>query len=180
MEIPAPTILRFSSQYKIIKYYIDGLPPEAIYSRFSEEKFSIHESIAYLCRYQYIFLSRLKKISQEVNPFFEIYSPEDDSEFCFTAAKTSGSLLHEIYRVRDEMIQIISKLSSEQFGRFGTHAILGKMNLTQWIEFFLLHESNQLFKIFKSAGSFWSFGNQYQDKVINLPRYQSQVDELAG
>ena len=180
MELPAPTIHRFSTQHKIVKYYLDGLPPEAIYLHLSPDKFSIHETIAYLCRYQYIFLNRIKKITQEINPFFEMYRPEDDFEFRFTVAKTSGSLLHEIYRIREEMVIMIGKLSENQFGRFGTHAILGKMNLVQWLEFFLLHESNQLFKIFKAAGNFWTLGNQNQDNVINLPRLQSQVDELAG
>ncbi|MEO8795281.1 MAG: DinB family protein [Daejeonella sp.] len=180
MEIPAQTIDRFASQHKIIKYYIDGLPPEAIYKRFNADKFSIHETIAYLCRYQYIFLNRLKEISREINPFFDTYRPDDDDEFRFTAAKTSGSLLHEIYRVRNEMAIMLDRLSEVQFGRYGTHAILGKMNLVQWIEFFLLHESNQLFKIFKAAGCFWAMGNQSEDKIINFPRQQSQIDELAG
>ena len=179
MEIPTPTIDRFANQFKIIKYYIDGLPPEAIYMRFTPDKYSIHETIAYLCRYQYIFLNRLKAISKEVNPFFEMYRPDDDSEFCFTVAKTSGSLLHEIYRVRSEMVSMIQKLTENQCARYGTHAILGQMNLVQWIEFFLLHESNQLFKIFKAAGNFWSLGNQKYDNIINLPRSKSHIDELA-
>ena len=179
MEIPNQTLDRFSSQHKIIKYYIDGLPPEAIYKRLSPDRWSIHEIVSYLCRYQYIFLKRIKAITTEVNPFFEMYKPDDDHEFSFTAAKTTGSLLHEIYRVRHEMVLILEKLAENDSLRTGTHAIMGKMNLCQWLEFFLLHESNQLFKIFKSAGCFWSFGMN-QDNVISMPRMQSQMDEMAG
>ena len=179
MEIPAQTLNRFSSQHKIIKYYIDGLPPEAIYKRLSPDKWAIHEIIAYLCRYQYVFLNRIQAITSDVNPFFEMYKPDDDSDFSFTVAKTTGSLLHEIYRVRQEMILMLEKLTGNDAARMGTHAILGKMNLCQWLEFFLLHESNQLFKIFKTAGSFWSFGIN-QDNVISMPRLQNQNDELAG
>lgn len=180
MEMNAQVLSRFSSQHKIIKCYIDGLPPEAIYQRMTANKWSIHEIIAYLCRYQYVFLNRIKEIISEVNPFFEMYRPDDDPEYSFTCAKTSGSLLHEIYRIREEMVQMLENLTSDQFLRFGTHAILGKLNLTQWIEFFLLHESNQLFKIFKAAGSFWSTGNVGRDNVINMPGIETKVDELAG
>ena len=179
MELPAETFNRFATQHKIIKYYIDGLPPEAIYKRLSPDKWSIHEIIAYMCRYQYVFFNRIKEIASEVNPFFETYKPDEDPEFSFTAAKTTGSLLHEIYRVRQDIISLIENLGEKQSLRFGTHAILGKMNLGQWIEFFLLHESNQLFKIFKTAGSFWSFGIN-EDNIISLPRLQTQMDELAG
>lgn len=179
MEISAHTLTRLSTQHKIIKYYIDGLPPEAIYKRLSSDKWSIHELIAYLCRYQYIFLCRIKAISSEVNPFFEMYKPDEDPEYLFTAAKTTGSLLHEIYRIRQDMISQLEKLENNSGSRIGTHAILGKMTLAQWIEFFLLHESNQLFKIFKAAGNFWSFGAS-QDNIISMPRMHNQMDELAG
>jgi hypothetical protein len=179
MEIPAETFSRFATQHKIIKYYIDGLPPEAIYKRLGPDKWSIHEIIAYMCRYQYVFFNRIKEITSEVNPFFETYKPEEDVEFSFTAAKTTGSLLHEIYRIRQDIITVIENLADNQCLRFGTHAILGKMNLCQWVEFFLLHESNQLFKIFKTAGSFWAFGIN-EDNIISLPRMQTQMDELAG
>lgn len=179
MEIPVESFNRFASQHKIIKHYIDGLPPEAIYKRLNPDRWSIHEIIAYMCRYQYVFLNRIREISSEINPFFETYKPEDDPEFAFTAAKTTGSLLHEIYRVRQELVMILEELSGNQAARIGTHAILGKMNLGQWLEFFLLHESNQLFKIFKTAGNFWSFGIN-EDNIISLPRLHSQVDELAG
>lgn len=179
MEIPAPTLSRFATQHKIIKYYIDGLPPEAIYKRLNPEKWAIHEIIAYMCRYQYIFLNRIKAITTDFNPFFEVYRPDDDSDFSFTTAKTTGSLLHEIYRIRQELIDLLEDLKEGQGSRIGTHAILGKMSLCQWVEFFLLHESNQLFKIFKTAGSFWSFGMD-QDNIITMPRMQTQMDELAG
>jgi len=179
MELSAETFNRFATQHKIIKNYIDGLPPEAIYKRLNPDKWSIHEIIAYMCRYQYVFLNRIKEIVSEINPFFEIYKPEEDAEFTFTAAKTTGSLLHEIYRIRQELLILLEGLTEHQGSRIGTHAILGKMNLCQWVEFFLLHESNQLFKIFKTAGNFWSFGNN-QDNIISLPRLQNQIDELAG
>ncbi|MEJ6981510.1 DinB family protein [Pedobacter sp. P351] len=179
MNLNPHTVERLCHQHKSLKCYIDDLPPEAIYTRLSSDKFSIHETISYLTRYHHIFLSRLVKMMEEVNPFFEVYKPDADSEFHFTCAKSTGTLLHELYRLRSDIIAKIESLPDENFSRVGTHSVLGKMNITQWIEFFLLHESNQLFRIFKLAGSFWSAELGQQSNIIYLPRLADYIDELA-
>ncbi|WP_256010493.1 DinB family protein [Desertivirga xinjiangensis] len=179
MNLHSHSVERFCNQHKTIKNYIDDLPPEAIYNRLSQDRFSIHETIAYLTRYQHIFMERINRIVNEVNPYFEIYKPDLDPEFNFTNAKTTGSLLHELYRLRNDLMLQFEEMPSENYARVGTHAVLGRMNVSQWIEFFLLHESNQLFKIFKMAGSFWSMELGKNDNVIYLPRLSEYIDELA-
>ena len=179
MNLNPHSIERFCNQHKTIKNYIDDLPPEAIYNRLNQDRFSIHETIAYLTRYQHIFMDRLVRIINEINPYFEIYKPDLDPEFAFTTAKTTGSLLHELYRLRNDLWLKLEDMPDENFARVGTHAILGRMNVTQWIEFFLLHESSQLFKIFKMAGSFWSMELGKNNNVIYLPRLSEYIDELA-
>lgn len=179
MQIHAQTLNRFANQYKIIKHYIEDLPSQAIHTRLNPDKWSIHETIAYLCRYQYIFMARLNAINKEINPFFDVYEAESDPEYQFTAARSTGALLHEIYRVRDDMNLILEKLSPAECSRIGTHAVLGRMNIRQWMEFFLLHESNQFYKIFRLSGNFWSQESILQGNVISLPRASSQIDELA-
>jgi hypothetical protein len=174
------TLERFCSQHKSIKSYIDNLPPEAIYNRLFDDKFSIHETIAYLTRYHHVFMDRLQKMKNEINPFFDVYKPDEDPEFKFTSAKTTGSLLHELYRLREELLLVLEELPMEESSRVGTHAVLGKMSINQWIEFFLLHESNQLFKIFKLAGSFWSTEVNKNNRTIYLPRLRNNIDELAS
>lgn len=180
MEIHSETMNRFCNQYRIVKHYIEDLPSQAIHTRFTPDRLSIHETIAYLCRYQYIFMDRLKLISSDINPFFEVYLPENDAEYQFTVARTTGALLHDIYRIRDEMRQSLTKLSPAECSRIGTHAILGRMNIHQWLEFFLLHESHQFYKIFKLAGNFWSNSSMHLGNVISLPMAGKQLDEMAG
>lgn len=180
MKLSEQSLDRFNNQHKCIKSYIDQLPPEAIYNRLNADKFSIHETIAYLTRYHHIFIDRLLQMKQEINPFFEIYRPEEDAEFAFTSAKTTGSLLHELYRLRSDLLLMMEDFPEEFSSRIGTHAVLGKMNIHQWIEFFLLHESAQLFKIFKLAGCFWSMGINNNDRIIYLPRLSNYIDEIAS
>ena len=179
MNLHPHTIERFCNQHKTLKSYIDDLPPEAIYNRITQDKFSIHETIAYLTRYHHVFMDRLNRIITEINPHFEVYKPDQDPEFAFTNARTTGSLMHEMYRLRNELWLKIEQMPAEHFARVGTHAVLGRMNVNQWIEFFLLHESSQLFKIFKMAGSFWSMELGKNNNVIYLPRLSEYIDELA-
>ncbi|HEY0896516.1 MAG TPA: DinB family protein [Sphingobacteriaceae bacterium] len=179
MQIHPETLNRFGSQHKIIKHYIDDLPPEAIHNRLDPVNWSIHETIAYLVRYQNLLMDRLHLILEEIDPYFSIYQPQEDPEFRCTAAKTTGSLLHQLYRVREELLMMLEKMKPEQFARVGTHARLGRMNIPQWIEFFLLHEATQLFKIFKLAGSFWSMDNS-RNNIIYLSNVKNVIDDLAG
>jgi DinB superfamily len=179
MGLHEQTINRLCNQYKIIRHYIDDLPPQAIVTRFNPDKWSIHETIAYLSRYHYVFMNRIKDIRTQVNPFFEVYDPEQDPEFRFTTAHSTGSLLHEIDRLRTNLKHDLEIIPVCECSRVGTHAVLGKMNLCQWLEFFLLHESNQLYKIFRLATSFWSNAYIDQGNVITMPLNYA-FDERAG
>ena len=173
------TIERFCKQHKTIKNYIDDLPPEAIYRRLNPDKFSIHETIAYLTRYHHVFMNRLHSIMQDINPYFQVYKPDKDPEFRLTCAKSTGSLLHEMYRVREELYSFLQAIPPEDFSRIGYHEVLGKLTIDQWSEFFLLHESTQLFKIFKLAGLYWSLESRQHCNVIHLPVLSHYLDELA-
>ena len=178
MNLSKQAINRFSSQHKIIKQYIDGLPPEALFNNFDSGLWSIHETIAYLCRYQYEFLNRINLICNNVNPYFPKYDVCNDREFKFTVARSTGALLHEIYRIRQHMVQLLKTLPENYGSRTGTHAVLGKMNLNQWLEFFLLHEMMQLFKIFKLSERFQT-SEITPDHVIPMPWLQERMDEIA-
>lgn len=180
MSLTDQTFARFATQHKAIKEYIDQLPPRAIYNRIQPNEYSIHETIAYLTRYHHVFLERLNCIKNEVNPFFEIYKPDEDSIFPFTNAKTTGSLLHELYRLRSDIDQFLNNLEPDHWKRVGTHAVLGKMDIGQWLEFFLLHESSQLFRIFKLAGCFCTMQITTESNIIHLSRINRQITELAG
>jgi hypothetical protein len=177
MKLSEQALSRFTIQHKMIRTYIDGLPPEAIYQRYNPDLWSIHETIAYLCRYQYVFLSRINKICTEFDPFFERYEPETDPELPFTIARTTGSLLHEIDRIRMDLVHFLKELPEHYDSRIGSHAILGTMKLSQWLEFFLLHESSQLFKIFKLSGTF--FSSYMQNKIARMPFLLNRIDEIA-
>ena len=169
---------RFISQHKVIKFELEGMPPEGIYKRYEPEDVSIHETIAYICRYQYVFLNRINAISSELNPYFTPYQSNIDPQLPFLISKRTSSLLSEINRMRDNLIRLVKELPDNFGSRMGTHSLLGKMNLHQWLDFFLLHESLQLFKIFKLSRRFWS-EEMSQDNISKMLSMQGKMEEIA-
>lgn len=178
MVIQDHALNRFMSQHRVIKFHLEGLPPEAIYKVFEPEGFSIHETIAYMCRYQYVFLNRVNSMSQNLNPHFVRYRPEIDPQMPFMISKRTGALMQEINRMRDNLVRLLKELPDHHGTRMGTHSLLGQMNLNQWLDFFLLHESIQLFKIFKLSRRFWTteMKQNHLSKILSLP---GKIEEIA-
>jgi hypothetical protein len=151
MQITEQAIARLSSQHQSIRMYIDGLPARTLSKRYLDDASSIHEIIAYLCRYQYVSFERIVSMCRSLNPCFSAYNTENDPQFSFIAAKTTGCLLRELISFRGDMTAFVRGLPPEYGSRVGTHAVFGKMSLNEWLEFFLLHESRELFRIFRLA-----------------------------
>lgn len=151
MELSEQALYRLSSQHKLIKSYLHDLPAEAINKKEITDQESIHEIIACIYSNQYAFINCITAITTHVAPLIEIYKADTDSQKSFILAKTNRSLLREIYRLRKDIIFMLQRLPANQASRIGIHPVLGKMNLCQWLEIFLLYECRQLFKIFKIA-----------------------------
>ena len=178
MVIQDHALNRFISQHKVIKFHLEGIPPEGIYKRFEPEQVSIHEIIAYLCRYQYVFLNRINSICSDLNPSFAPYQADIDPQLPFMISKRTGSLLHEINRMRENLVRLVKELPENYTSRMGTHTILGKMNIPQWLDFFLLHESLQHFKIFKLTRRFWN-EEMKSGQLTRIVTLESKIEEIA-
>lgn len=59
--------------------------------------------------------------------------------------------MQDLLTTRKEMTAEIISFKETDFDKKGTHKVYGKMNLHQWLNFFLLHEAHHLFTIFKLA-----------------------------
>jgi len=47
------------------------------------------------------------------------------------------------------LIEAVRSLSEPDLARIGVHAALGPLALSEWLEFFLVHEAHHLYQIFK-------------------------------
>ena len=143
------TLDRLKTQHEVIDLLISGLSEEELRYRPIPDKWSVHENIAHLACYQPRVIARTEKILVENNPAFEGYIPEKDPEFAKFLSMSVEELLIHLTKKRTEIVNLIANLSDEQMNRTGTHFKFGRMNISEWTEFFLLHEAHHIYTIFK-------------------------------
>jgi len=142
---------RLKEQHKTIAALIIKLNNRQISKEVVKGKWSIHENIAHLAKYQPVFLDRIHKILTTDQPEFSSYRAGDDDEFEIYCAFTPYELLKKISHDRETIYQLITHLPPDKLERIGIHQRFGKLTVLEWTEFFLLHEAHHLYTIFQLA-----------------------------
>jgi uncharacterized damage-inducible protein DinB len=143
---------RLQYQHKSLIEIIDGLSDEMIRRQVIPGKWSIFENIVHLQTYQHVFCDRIKKMREENNPSFPRYTADADPVFLDNCGKTIREIMGDMIMFRKEMATGRLVIHEDDLERTGTHPVFGTMNISQWLNFFLLHEAHHLFTIFKLAG----------------------------
>ena len=139
---------KLQNQYSEVELLIGGLKEDFILKRHRPEKWLIHENLAHLGRYQEVFQSRINKILTDPTPVFNRYSAELDDHFIEWTAKDHSTIIRHSKEFRMDMSEFLLSLSETQLSRQGIHSKLGPMNIEEWIQVFLLHESHHIYAIF--------------------------------
>ena len=80
--LPPGLTQRLASQLDGVALIVRDLPPERVTRRAVPEKWSAHENLAHLARYQRMFLDdRVRRILTEERPELGRYRSEDDPEW---------------------------------------------------------------------------------------------------
>jgi uncharacterized damage-inducible protein DinB len=136
---------RLEGQQESLDVVLAGATPDVVDRRPASGDWSARENLAHLARHSTVFLGRLERILKEDAPRLGRYRAEDDPEW----AQWSGLPLDEVLRrlkdARHRLIAWVSALSPEQLRRTGLHPSFGAMTISQWLEFFLLHEAHHLY-----------------------------------
>ena len=82
-------------------------------------------------------------------PRFERYTADNDPLFKEQEQWSIQELIIQIGKDRTAILEELEGLAPEQFSRIGYHPLFGAMTVSDWTEFFLLHEAHHLFSIFK-------------------------------
>ena len=151
MPLPSSITTRLEYQHKSLLDLIDGLSDEQIRRQVITGKWSIFENIVHLATYQHTFIQRIRQVQNEENPSFARYTAETDPLFLDNCSKSTREIVQDLIATRREIISYILALQESSVLRTGEHPFFGKMNMSQWLNFFLLHESHHLFTIFKLA-----------------------------
>jgi uncharacterized damage-inducible protein DinB len=131
---------------------IDGLSDEMIRRVVLPGKWSVFEHIVHLQTYQHTFISRIRQLLEGNNPSFSRYTAESDPLFAENCQKTVREIIQDLLGTRKNMLSEISSFPDSDLVKKATHPAYGKMDLVQWLNFFLLHEAHHMFTIFKLSG----------------------------
>lgn len=151
MQMPSSISTRLQYQHKSLIDLIDGLSDEQIRQPVIVGKWSIFENIVHLQTYQHTFTARIKQMLEQDNPSFSRYTAEADPLFLDNCSKSTREIMQDYITIRKEMAAGILSFNEMDYGKTGMHPSFGKMNLLQWLNFFLLHEAHHFFTIFKLA-----------------------------
>lgn len=151
MQLSSAISTRLHYQHKVLVEVLDGLSDEQIRRQLNPGKWSIFENVVHLQTFQHKFISRVKQILKNEEPVFDRYTAEGDPLFLDNCHKSTREVMQDLLTTRKEMTAEIVSFKETDFDKRGTHIVYGKMNLHQWLNFFLLHEAHHLFTIFKLA-----------------------------
>jgi hypothetical protein len=144
-------IVRLKHQHETLLELLSGFAEASLRTRVIPEKWSVFEQTAHLAAYQPTFLTRLQQMAKQDNPSFERYVADNDPHFRECCQKPLDQLFEHIDTLRSSINQHLESLSGQDLLRTGLHPKYGKMTITGWTEFFLLHEAHHLFSIFMLA-----------------------------
>ena len=147
MVLPESTWLRLKTQLDCLPILLAGVADDALDRKQNPGKWSARENLAHLARYQHVFRSRLEHMLNEDRPAFPRYAAESDPEWGAWINRPATELIQDLRTQREELIREIVELTDEQLSRNGRHARFGEMTITQWLEFFLLHEAHHLLAV---------------------------------
>ncbi len=142
-------LTKLKTQYKEIDELLAALSSEQVLMRPTTDKWSILENVAHLVRYQEVFLQRMLRILSQENPLLERYKAENDPSFAPLQNLSQVEVIKKLERSRLDLIDFFENLPANEWGRLGTHPVLGALSIQDWLRFFLLHESHHLYTIFK-------------------------------
>jgi len=149
MQLPSSITTRLQYQHKSLMDIIHDLSDEQIRMHVYPGKWSIFENIVHLQTYQHNAIMRIRRILDEEYLVFEPYTAEADPIFHDNCTKSTREIMQELITTRKEMSAGILSFTDSDLKRTGEHSVYGKMNMVQWLNFFLLHEAHHLFTIFK-------------------------------
>ena len=114
-------LVRLDHQLSTLTFLISELTEAQLRQEVISGKWTIHENMAHLGRYQEIFLERLSKMLQQGKPMLGRYRTEEDPLFVNWRNKDSAVLLKDLLACREDIIQRLNTLSEEDYAKGGIH-----------------------------------------------------------
>ena len=148
MPLSPSALTRLEYQHQTIRELIGDRTEAQLKQDVNPGKWSAFDNIAHLACYHPVFLQRLARIETEDTPAFERYIAEQDPSFPGYQQRSLSQLLSSIDTDRATLLAKLQGLSENALQLKGRHPRYGLLTISQWTDFFLLHEAHHLYTIF--------------------------------
>jgi len=143
--------VRLNTQLDCLQVILKDVSIAALNRMTVPDKWSAVQNLAHLARYHEVFLERLERIRTEDRPEIARYSAEADRAWPEWSQLPLEEVLARLFRLRAQLVAVMGELPESSASRTAIHSTFGEMNIALWIEFFLLHETHHLYRVFQLA-----------------------------
>jgi len=144
-------VCRLKTQHLAVAEIVKHIDEQRLNHHPEPNKWSIKDNIAHLVSYQPVFIGRVHQMLKGDTPVFNAYRADNESDFIEAQGLPLADLLSKLNGNRRQILELITNLPDDQLSLKGTHPKYGTMMITEWTEFFLLHEAHHLFTMFRLA-----------------------------
>ena len=144
-------VCRLKTQHLAVAEIVKNIDEQRLNHQPEPGKWSIKDNIAHLAGYQPVFISRVHQMLKGDTPVFNAYRADDEADFIEAREQALNDLIRKINGNRRQILELVTNLPDDQLSLKGTHPKYGTLIITEWTEFFLLHEAHHLFTMFKLA-----------------------------
>ncbi|HEX3384238.1 MAG TPA: DinB family protein [Mucilaginibacter sp.] len=144
-------VCRLKTQHLAVAELIKHVDEKQLTREPEPEKWSIKDNIAHLVSYQPVFIGRVHQMLKGGTPSFNAYKADNEPDFLHARELSLAELMNRLNGNRRQILELITNLPDDELLLKGSHPKFGGMTITEWTEFFLLHEAHHLFTIFRLA-----------------------------
>ena len=144
-------VCRLKTQHLAVAEIVKHIDEQRLNHHPEPGKWSIKDNIAHLVSYQPVFIGRVHQMLKGDTPTFSAYRADNEADFIEAQGLSLADLLSKLNGNRRQILELITNLPDDQLSLKGTHPKYGTLMITEWTEFFLLHEAHHLFTMFRLA-----------------------------
>jgi len=154
MFLSPSNLTRLQFQHQSIGELISRYDIPSLCSRVDPSKWSAFENFVHLVAYQPVFADRVQMMLQNDHAVFSRYVADNDPLFVEYLSKPLESLLAILADDRTKLLAVFESLQEDSLARRGVHPKFGEMTLSEWLSFFLLHESHHMWVMTQLLSAF--------------------------
>ena len=138
---------RLDGQLASLQGLTEGASPTRLSATPSSDKWSAATNVVHIGRYHEVFIERVQQIRTEDTPDMGRYRAADDPGFAEWLRLPFDEVMARLSRRRSRLRELLVELDMSEWQRAGRHPVFGAMTLTEWVDFFLVHEAHHLYVI---------------------------------